>query len=251
MFIIFSISFRYSFNTPHMKSKQLCLLLLLSAFSSSHLFSQNQSPDSSQWAPVNVFVTDFKNNIQANEQIIFTAQKRGKQYSGISGRDGRFSIKLPAGDTFIIRIKTIFDSTKYGVISIPALEEGQYFPDPFVVKVKFELAKTYTLDEVYFDFGKSTLRPESFKELNELYDYLKQKESIKVEIAGHTDNIGKDADNLKLSQSRAEAIRQYLIKKGINASRIIAKGYGATQPVTTNDTDEGRQKNRRTEVRIL
>jgi OOP family OmpA-OmpF porin len=80
---------------------------------------------------------------------------------------------------------------------------------------------------------------------------MKWKEEQKIEIAGHTDNVGKDADNLKLSLQRAEAVRNYLIKKGIKADRITAKGYGATQPVADNGTDAGRQKNRRTEVVLL
>ena len=80
---------------------------------------------------------------------------------------------------------------------------------------------------------------------------MKWKENEKIEIGGHTDNVGSDADNLKLSQQRAEAIRQYLIKKGIQPARVIAKGYGASEPVADNSTNEGRQNNRRTEVKIL
>jgi outer membrane protein OmpA-like peptidoglycan-associated protein len=87
--------------------------------------------------------------------------------------------------------------------------------------------------------------------LEELVNYLKNKDGIRVEIAGHTDNVGNDADNTKLSQQRAETIRNYLIKKGISPTRVVAKGYGAAEPVADNDTDEGRQLNRRTEVRIL
>ena len=119
------------------------------------------------------------------------------------------------------------------------------------MNVKFAVSKTYTLNNVHFDFAKATLRADSFAELEELVSYLKHKDDIRVEIAGHTDNVGNDADNLKLSQQRAEAIRNYVIRKGISPSRIVAKGYGAAEPVADNDTDEGRQLNRRTEVRIL
>ena len=80
---------------------------------------------------------------------------------------------------------------------------------------------------------------------------MKWKEDERYEISGHTDNVGKDADNLKLSQERAEAVKAYLVKKGIKASRIVAKGYGATRPVAENTTPEGRQKNRRTELLII
>ena len=206
---------------------------------------------SHQTAPVNVFVTDFKSKPRPGEQIIFISKKNGEKFSGRAGKDGKFSTTLPIGDTFIIKVKTIVDSSKYGLISIRQLEPDEQFTEPFLVNVKFEPARSYRLDNVYFDFGKYTLRSESFAELDELVSYMKWKENERIEIGGHTDNVGNDADNLKLSQQRAEAIRQYLIKKGIQPARVIAKGYGASQPVADNSTDEGRQKNRRTEVKIL
>ena len=214
-----------------------------------------QTDDSSgagqQTAPVNVLVTDFKNKPRPGEQIIFISKKNGEKFSGRAGKDGKFSTTLPTGDTFVIKVKTIVDSTKYGLISIRQLEPDEQFTEPFTVTVKFEPARSYRLDNVYFDFGKFTLRSESFTELDELVSYMKWKENEKIEIAGYTDNVGNDADNLKLSQQRADAIRQYLIKKGIQPARVIAKGYGASQPVADNSTDEGRQRNRRTEVKIL
>jgi outer membrane protein OmpA-like peptidoglycan-associated protein len=202
-------------------------------------------------ASVQVTVTNFNKVPQPGEKIIFNAKKSGQQYTGIADEGGKFALLLPVGDTFIIKVKTIVDSTKYGIISIPALAEGMYYNEPFLVNVKFEAARSYKLDNVYFDFGKASLRPESNKELNELHDYLSRKTKINIEIAGHTDNVGNDADNLKLSQQRADAIRQFLIKKGIAPARVIAKGYGETQPVSDNTTDKGRQLNRRTEVKIL
>lgn len=202
-------------------------------------------------ADVNVIVTDFKKIPRQGEQVIFISKKTGNKFSGRANKEGKFSLKLPPADTFIIKVKTIVDSTKYGVIAIRELQPGEEFAEPFTVTVMFEPAKSYRLDNVYFDFGKYTLRPESFTELDELVSYMKWRENENIEIAGHTDNIGSASDNFKLSQQRAEAIRQYLIKKGVAASRIIAKGYGSTDPVADNSTYEGRQLNRRTEVRIL
>lgn len=202
-------------------------------------------------ADVNVIVTDFKKVPRQGEQIIFISKRSGSKFSGRAGKDGKFSLKLPSADTFIIKVKTIVDSTKYGLIAIRQLQPDEEFAEPFTVTVMFEPARSYRLDNVYFDFGKYTLRPESYKELDELVSYMKWRENEKIEIAGHTDNIGSASDNLKLSQQRAEAIRQYLIKKGVAASRVTAKGYGSTDPVAENSTYEGRQQNRRTEVRIL
>jgi len=80
---------------------------------------------------------------------------------------------------------------------------------------------------------------------------MKRRKNIEVEIAGHTDNTGSEEDNLKLSQRRADRVKKYLINEGIDARRIKAKGYGENQPVAGNNTKEGKQKNRRTEVRII
>ena len=193
----------------------------------------------------------LKANPDPASRSYLSLRKTEKKFSGRAGKDGKFSTILPIGDTFIIKVKTIVDSSKYGLISIRQLEPDEQFTEPFLVNVKFEPARSYRLDNVYFDFGKYTLRSESFAELDELVSYMKWKENERIEIGGHTDNVGNDADNLKLSQQRAEAIRQYLIKKGIQPARVIAKGYGASQPVADNSTDEGRQKNRRTEVKIL
>jgi OmpA-OmpF porin, OOP family len=213
----------------------------------------NKASDTSQsvLAKVNVFVTDMKGKPSKGEQVLFRSDVTQKTVGGRSDAMGKFSLQLPAGANYMIIVKSLTDTTKYGMISIPALKPDEFYTEPFKVNVKFEAAKNYTLDNVHFDVGKATLRPESFTELEELVAYLKNKEDIKIEIAGHTDNVGKDADNLKLSQQRADAIRNYVLKKGIQPSRVTAKGYGTAEPVADNDTDEGRQLNRRTEVRVL
>jgi outer membrane protein OmpA-like peptidoglycan-associated protein len=87
--------------------------------------------------------------------------------------------------------------------------------------------------------------------LDELVAYLNRKDDERIEIGGHTDNVGKPASNLKLSLDRANAVRDYLIGKGINPERLTAKGYGMTEPIAENNTEEGRAQNRRTEVKIL
>ncbi len=81
--------------------------------------------------------------------------------------------------------------------------------------------------------------------------FMSHKKTMKIEIGGHSDNVGDKAANEKLSADRAKAVKNYLISKGISADRVDSKGYGDTMPVTSNDTPEGRQKNRRTEVKII
>ncbi|MCX6296550.1 MAG: OmpA family protein [Bacteroidetes bacterium] len=108
------------------------------------------------------------------------------------------------------------------------------------------------LKNIFFDFDKATLRPESTNELERLTNLLKvDAPTLKIEISGHTDSKGADDYNKKLSNSRAKAVVDYLISKGISADRLTSVGFGEEQPIATNDTDEGRQLNRRTEFKIL
>ncbi len=202
-------------------------------------------------ATVNVTVTDMKARPRKGEEVIFRGENTGKIFSGLSDASGKIKQILPPGDSYNVSVKSINDTTKYTIITVPTLAEDEYFTEPFWVNIKFDPPRHYRLDNVHFDFDKATLRPDSYDQLKELLEWLQRHEEIKIEIAGHTDNIGADAHNLKLSQERANTIRNYLTGKGIKATRLTAKGYGAAEPVADNSTEEGRQLNRRTEVRIL
>lgn len=107
------------------------------------------------------------------------------------------------------------------------------------------------LEGVEFEFNKADLKPGTTKALDMGYQTMIDFPKMSVEIGGHTDNVGKAAYNQKLSEARANAVRNYLIAKGIDASRIIGKGYGKTQPIAPNTSEEGRQRNRRIEFKIL
>lgn len=100
-----------------------------------------------------------------------------------------------------------------------------------------------------FDFAKSTLRSTSYPTLNRVADLLKSKD-FSLKLAGHTDNVGSDAANLKLSKDRAESVKSYLVSQGVNSSRVEAIGYGESQPIATNKTAKGRQDNRRVEFTL-
>jgi outer membrane protein OmpA-like peptidoglycan-associated protein len=106
----------------------------------------------------------------------------------------------------------------------------------------------FVLTGVNFDTGKATLRPESETRLDVVVDFMRHKKSARVEISGHTDNVGNARTNKALSAKRAEACRSYLISKGIEGSRITAVGHGAERPLAPNDSEENRGKNRRIEV---
>lgn len=121
-----------------------------------------------------------------------------------------------------------------------------------VIELKqLEVGLSVRLNNIFFDFDKTTLRPESFPELDKVAELLEQNPRLFIEIGGHTDDKGSDAYNEQLSQGRAEAVREYLTGKWIEAERITARGYGESKPEVENDSDENRQINRRVEFTIL
>jgi outer membrane protein OmpA-like peptidoglycan-associated protein len=199
---------------------------------------------------MDVTVTNYDDVAKSGEQILFESKNNQKTYKGISDKSGKFTIVLPGADTYLIKIKGISMDQDYNEFEIPALQANQEY-GIYQLEIKIETPKIFTLDNVFFDTGSAVIRQNSYNELNELFEYLSLKESLIVEIAGHTDNVGDDNSNLNLSQKRAEAVRNWLVRKGIAPDHIIAKGYGETQPVAHNDSYKGKQKNRRTEVRII
>ena len=112
-------------------------------------------------------------------------------------------------------------------------------------------APRFVLDGIYFDSGKAKIRPESFERLDSVVEFMAHKKSARIEISGHTDNAGSAKKNKALSEKRAQACREYLISKDIDGSRIEAVGYGDERPIASNDSEDGRQKNRRIEATEL
>lgn len=202
-------------------------------------------------APVDVLMTDFKKNILPHEIVVFRSNNNGREYQGITDLNGRFSTRLPAGDKYEIFILGFKDSTSYIVLDIPPVSGRAYYKDPFKVDIQFMPSKSFVLEDCNFETGKADLEEDSYKVIDELVAYLKRKEDVRIELGGHTDNVGTPKNNQVLSEARANTVRDYLISKGIDPERVTAKGYGLTKPVESNKTEEGRALNRRTEVTIL
>jgi outer membrane protein OmpA-like peptidoglycan-associated protein len=163
---------------------------------------------------------------------------------------GKYLVSLPAGRNYGIAVKKenyLFHSENFDIPNTAAYQE--------VVKdvalKNIAVGSKIILKNIFFDFDKATLRPESTNELERLTKLLNDVPTLKIEISGHTDSKGADAYNKTLSNNRAKAVVEYLIKKGIAADRLTSVGYGEEQPIDTNDTEEGRQMNRRTEFKIL
>jgi outer membrane protein OmpA-like peptidoglycan-associated protein len=115
----------------------------------------------------------------------------------------------------------------------------------------FSVGSTFVLKEIFFEFDKSTLLQQSFFELMKLMALLDNYPNMCIQISGHTDAKGSDAYNQRLSENRAKAVVDYLVSKGVDGKRLQYKGYGKSMPLETNDTEEGRAKNRRVEFKII
>lgn len=176
--------------------------------------------------------------------------------SGIGGvartnpDDGSYKIILPRGKLYgFTATATGFMSASESVDATEITEYTEIQKDLYLTPI--EVGQVVRLQNIFFDYDKATLRPASFPELNRVVEFLTNNPNMTIEVAGHTDNVGADEYNLRLSDDRANSVRTYLISKGIVQSRIKAKGYGETKPIADNETDEGRQLNRRVEFTIL
>jgi len=236
-----------------MKQKILSSLIVL--LTPLIVFCQNgnvQDASIPKDAPVNVRLTDFKNNVLNNEIVIFKSKLNGKEYQGLTDSLGKFSFRLPVGDKYEIYILGFKDSTlNENVLTIPPTSGKAYYKNPFVVDIQHLPAKSFILEDCNFETGKADLKEESFKVIDELVAYLNRKDDERIELGGHTDNVGNAKSNQVLSEARANTVRTYLLSKGIDPNRVTAKGYGMTKPIASNKTAEGRAQNRRTEVTIL
>lgn len=163
---------------------------------------------------------------------------------------GKYLVSLPAGKNYGIAVKKdgyLFHSENF---DLKATEEFQEVQKDIALK-PIEVGQSIVLKNIFFDFDKATIRSESANELDRLIKLLTENPTLKIELGSHTDSKGSDDYNQKLSQARSQSVVTYLIGKGISTDRLVAKGYGETVPVATNDTETGRQENRRTDFKIL
>ncbi len=163
---------------------------------------------------------------------------------------GEYQIVLPAGARFGFRGEApryYPENVNVDLSGVTAYAERTQD----LLLVPLEVGSTVRLNNIFFDTNRATLRPESALELDRLADYLRANPTLEVEIGGHTDNVGSDEANRTLSQSRARAVAEYLAGKGIAARRVQSRGYGEAVPTASNDTEEGRQQNRRVEFKVI
>lgn len=184
-----------------------------------------------------IILTDVAKN---EELAVFTS----------NSATGRYLVSLPSGKNYGIAVTApgyLFHSENFDIPERAAYQEIE--KDIYLKKAA--VGATVVLRNIFFDFGKATLRPESQNELDRLVKLMTEMPNLKIEISGHTDNVGSAQFNKSLSERRAKAVVDYLIEKGISPTRLTYKGYGFDMPIAPNDTEEGRQQNRRVEFKII
>jgi outer membrane protein OmpA-like peptidoglycan-associated protein len=160
---------------------------------------------------------------------------------------GDYGASLPYGKDYLVKIDMLnyllLEDTLYASEGASLYQRRDYVLQKIRVGLRFELR------HIYFDFGDSTLKTESAEELDKLYEIL-DRTSIVIELGGHTDDVGSAEANLALSQARVNSVKDYMVRKGISPSRVNAVGYGEAEPIASNETEEGRARNRRVEVKV-
>lgn len=170
--------------------------------------------------------------------------------SSIDTITGSYELKLPLSSSYTINASAPNYYPIYESINIGNDNNNIIIYKDLVI-VPVEVGQSIRLNNIFFDTGKSTLKPASFPELNRVVEYLFKNQKLVIEIDGHTDNVGSIALNQSLSLNRAKAVANYLVKEGIARTRLFAKGYGPTKPVASNKTSEGKALNRRVEFTVL
>ena len=182
------------------------------------------------------------------------------ELSPINGEPTTLTYAKPGTGMFLVPLKT---NMKYALTidkdgylfytefyNMPAIQRDQPI-ELFIDLEKIELGNSVVLKNIFFDTDKSDIKDESKQELEKLINFLSENNSIRIEISGHTDNVGDSKHNMVLSENRAKSVCDFLTNNGIEKSRLTYKGFGDTQPIKQNNTDENRAKNRRTEFKII
>jgi outer membrane protein OmpA-like peptidoglycan-associated protein len=164
---------------------------------------------------------------------------------------GEFLVALPSGKNYALNASKkdyLFYSDHF---EIQTAADANHAYQLMINLNPVKQGNSIALNNIFFDSNSATLKPESKTELIKLIAFLKQNNTIKIEVGGHTDSVGDDKANLLLSEKRAKSVLDYLANAGIDAARLRSNGYGESKPIATNDTEEGKAKNRRTEITIL
>ncbi|MBN1108446.1 MAG: OmpA family protein [Bacteroidales bacterium] len=194
--------------------------------------------------------SETKEPVLARLEIVDISTDAVINTTASSDVDGSFRVRLPGKGTYMVDVRgTGFLSDMKSVTIADNFSGEAYNLDIELIKVK--VGRKVVLNNILFETGKSVLTPGSGEELDRLYGILNENPLMRIEISGHTDKTGSEPLNFRLSENRARAVVDYLVKKGVDSGRLEYRGFGSLQPVADNATAEGRAKNRRVEFKIL
>jgi OmpA-OmpF porin, OOP family len=214
-----------------------------------------KSPD--PWVTVKGKIIDATTGKPIGAKIIYERLPDGKEL-GIAQTNpatGEYEIRLPGGHQYGIRAEgkdKISENQNLDLTNVTSdqvIEHKDFNLDPIQL-ANVEENVTIVLNNVFFDFDKAVLKPESFPELNRVVTLMNEKKDMQIEIAGHTDAVGTPAYNMGLSEKRARMVVRYFNEKGINNERMKVLFFGESKPVESNQTPAGRKRNRRVEFKI-
>jgi outer membrane protein OmpA-like peptidoglycan-associated protein len=199
-------------------------------------------------------VTNMATGYPIVAKVEFTDVNTGKVFVSASTKsDGTFLVCLPAGKEYALNVnkdKFLFFSDNFNLVDSATFEKP-FLLDielmPIAADVLVKDGKPIVLRNVFFETGSAALRQQSMTELDRLVSLLTENPGLKIQINGHTDDVGDDTFNQKLSETRAKSVHDYLLSKGISPERLRFKGFGESKPLKSNDTPEGKARNRRTE----
>jgi outer membrane protein OmpA-like peptidoglycan-associated protein len=200
-------------------------------------------------AVMKLFVIDKDKGPVKGVVIFLTGPDKTKYYADPTDSEGYAEVLVPVGKRYDV---TFLSLGRREIAATVPVDDEPNQNVKLTLRYKREFAQQpLILAGVNFDTGKATIRPESFSHLDGVVEFMVHNKSARVEISGHTDNVGNAKANKGLSEKRAQACRNYVVSKGIDKKRVDAIGFGDERPIAPNDTDEGRQKNRRIEAKEL
>lgn len=222
-------------------------LLFTLLFFPSLIIAQELSPRLGVTLVNFTFENEF--DIPFSDTEIKLVQSDNRYYSLITDSAGKSSILLNQGNSF--RIICVVNDTEYEFDnSLEIHKQESLFTLNYDLTLEL-YSEIIELSEVYFLSGEYGIQEKSKLSLNETATFLLSERTIRIEIAGHTDDVGDAKDNYELSKKRALSVKAYLVSQGVAEDRIVCVGYGEMQPIAENNTTEGRKENRRIEMRIL
>jgi outer membrane protein OmpA-like peptidoglycan-associated protein/tetratricopeptide (TPR) repeat protein len=206
-------------------------------------------PNKTLWIKGKVFDKNTNKGLPSTVELIDLASKRSISRVQ-TDETGNYLVTLPVGKDYAFNVNRrgyLFYSDNFSLKD--KSPDSTY--DKNIPLQPIEVNASIVLKNIFFDFSKYDLKPESQVELDKVVQLMQDNPTVKIQIEGHTDNVGTSADNMKLSENRAKSVVNYLVSKNISITRLTAKGFGATKPIADNKTEEGKAQNRRTELKVV